>query len=120
VTISACLAGCLVPGAGHLILRRSGRGLLLLAAIGSMFAAGVVMDARLEFYWAWDDPLASIVSLAQVGVGLPYLAARWMGYLAGDVRSATFDYGNTFTAAAGLLNLLVVLDAYDVGSGFKS
>jgi uncharacterized protein DUF6677 len=31
----------------------------------------------------------------------------------------TFEYGNTFTAVAGLLNILVILDAYDTALGRK-
>ena len=31
----------------------------------------------------------------------------------------TFEYGNTFTAVAGLLNILVILDAYDTARGLK-
>jgi hypothetical protein len=43
---------------------------------------------------------------------------RVLGYT-GDVKSVTFEYGNTFTAVAGLLNILVVLDAYDTALGRK-
>ena len=31
----------------------------------------------------------------------------------------TYEYGNTFTAVAGLLNILVILDAYDTARGRK-
>ena len=65
-----------------------------------------------------DDLLASLFSLAQMAIGVPYLVARVLGY-EGDVRSVTFEYGNTFTAVAGLLNILVVLDAYDTAVGRK-
>jgi len=53
-----------------------------------------------------------------MAIGLPYLAARGLGF-DGDVRSVTFEYGNTFTAVAGLLNILVILDAYDTALGRK-
>jgi hypothetical protein len=43
-----------------------------------------------------------------------------LGYEAGNVTSVTFEYGNTFTAVAGLLNILVMLDAYDVAVGRKA
>jgi hypothetical protein len=33
--------------------------------------------------------------------------------------AASFEYGNTFTIASGLLNMLVCLDAYDVALGRK-
>ena len=114
----ACVFAWLVPGAGHLYLRRTGKGLLLLAAIGALFVLGVAMDSRLEMNLGLDDLLASFFSLAQMAIGLPYFVARTLGY-AGDVRSVTFEYGNTFTAVAGLLNILVVLDCYDTAMGYK-
>jgi hypothetical protein len=79
---------------------------------------GVAMDSRLEMSLGLDDLLASLFSLAQMAIGLPYFVARSLGF-EGDVRSVTFEYGNTFTAVAGLLNILVVLDAYDTAVGRK-
>ena len=35
----------------------------------------------------------------------------------GDGDGVTYEYGNTFLIAAGLLNMLVMLDAYDVATG---
>jgi hypothetical protein len=118
--VSACLLAWLVPGAGHLYLRRTRKGLVFLGAIGALFVLGLAMDSRLEMTVGLDDILASLFSLAQMAIGLPYLAARLLGYEAGSVTSVTFEYGNTFTAVAGLLNILVVLDAYDVAVGRKA
>ena len=117
--LPACLLGWLVPGAGHLLLRRTSRGLVFLGAILALFALGVAMDSRLEVNLGFDDLLASLFSIAQMAVGAPYFVARALGFEMGDVRSVTFEYGNTFTAVAGLLNILVVLDAYDVALGRK-
>ena len=116
--VPACLLAWLVPGAGHLYLGRLNRGLLLLGALGTLFVLGVAMDARLQMSLGLDDILASLFSLAQMAIGLPYLVARGLGF-DGDVRSVTFEYGNTFTAVAGLLNILVILDAYDTALGRK-
>ena len=33
------------------------------------------------------------------------------------MRAVTYEYGNAFLIVAGLLNLLVVIDAYDVAHG---
>jgi len=118
--VPACLLACLVPGAGHLYLRRTGKGLMLLGCIVALFALGVVMDARLEIHFGMEDLLASLFGLAQMAVGIPYVIARAMGYEAGIVTSVTYEYGNTFTAVGGLLNILVVLDAYDIAVGRKN
>jgi hypothetical protein len=116
--LPAVVFAWLVPGAGHLYLRRRGKALLFFLAIGALFALGVAMDSRLEMTLTLDDLLASLFSLAQMAAGLPYFLARMLGYQ-GDVRSVTFEYGNTFTAVAGLLNILVILDAYDTALGRK-
>ena len=35
------------------------------------------------------------------------------------MTAASYEYGNTFLIVAGLLNMLVVLDAYDIALGRK-
>lgn len=119
--VPACLLAALVPGAGHLYLRRTSKGLVLLGCIASMFALGVVMDARLQVQLGMEDILASLFSVAQMAVGVPYVVAKALGYGADPslVKSVTYEYGNTFTAVGGLLNILVVLDAYDTAVGRK-
>jgi hypothetical protein len=116
----AAILGWLLPGAGHLYLGRRERGVAFLVGIGALFTLGVAMQARLAIYVGWDDPLATLTSFAQVAAGLPYVLARGLGFSLGEVRAVTFEYGNTFTAVAGLLNSLVALDAYDIAVGRKS
>jgi hypothetical protein len=117
--IPACLFAWLVPGAGHLYLGRVGKGLAFLGAIGALFILGVAMDAGLQMHLGFDDPLAFLRSLAQMALGVPYFLARALGFEAGQVTSVTYEYGNTFTEVGGLLNILVILDAYDVALGRK-
>jgi hypothetical protein len=110
----------LLPGAGHFYLGRSRKGLVLLAAIGGLFVLGVALGARLQMYFGLDDPLALLRSLAQVGMGAPYFAARWLGFEAGRITAVTHEYGNTFSEVGGLLNVLAILDAHDTALGRKS
>jgi len=117
--LPACLFAWLVPGAGHLYLGRVGKGLVFLGCIGALFVLGVAMDAGLQMHLGFDDPLAFLRSLAQMALGAPYFLARAMGFEAGRVTSVTYEYGNTFTEVGGLLNILVILDAYDVAVGRK-
>lgn len=117
---AACLIGWLLPGAGHLYLGRVGKGLVFLVAIGAMFAIGLTMDARLQTHFGLDDPLAFLWSLAQMAVGLPYFIVRLLGRGAGQITSPVYEYGNTFTAVGGLLNIMVVLDAFDTAMGRKA
>lgn len=107
------------PGLGHLYLRRRGKGLVLMSALLALFVLGVAMHSRLQLHLGLEDPLALLFSLAQMGVGAPYVLARMLGYEAGLVTSPSYEYGNTFTAVAGLLNVLVLLDAVDTARGRK-
>jgi hypothetical protein len=109
-----------MPGAGHLYLGKRAKGLIFLFCISALFVLGVGMQSRLQLYLAFDDPLALIVSLAQMATGLPYLVARALGKDIGQVTAVTYEYGTTFTAVAGLLNILVILDAHDTALGHKS
>lgn len=115
----ACILGWLVPGAGHVLLGRVGRGLFLGAALLALFVLGIAMDARLQMYLGFDDPLSFLRSLAQMAIGLPYFVARGLGFEAGSVKAVTHEYGNTFTEVSGLLNVLVILDAHDIAVGRK-
>ncbi len=56
---------------------------------------------------------------ADLGIGAPYFVARAIGAGAGRVIAVTFEYGNTFSIVAGLLNTLVVIDAFDIRLGRK-
>jgi hypothetical protein len=123
-TLAAGLLAWVWPGLGHLFLGRRGKGLILMGAILALFVLGVAMDSRLAINAGLEDPLALLFSLAQMGIGAPYVLARYLGFGGhGDVmeimKSPTYEYGNTFTAVAGLLNILVILDALDTARGRK-
>jgi hypothetical protein len=118
-TAAAGLLAWVWPGLGHLFLGRRGKGLVLMGSILALFGLGVAMDSRLQLHLGLEDPLALLFSLAQMGAGAPYVFARLMGYEAGVVTSPAYEYGNTFTAVAGLLNILVILDALDTARGVR-
>ena len=65
------------------------------------------------------QPLVALAAIADLGIGCPYFVARLMGVGRGDVVVITYEYGNTFMIVAGLLNALVVFDAFDVAEGRK-
>jgi hypothetical protein len=118
-TLAAGLLAWVFPGLGHLFLGRRGKGLVLMGSILALFVLGVMMDSRLQLHLGLEDPLALLFSAAQMGIGAPYVIARLLGFEAGLVTSPTYEYGNTFTAVAGLLNILVVLDALDTARGVR-
>ena len=83
-----------------------------------MFAIGLWLNGRL-FPFEISQPLVALAAFASLGNGLPYFAAMMLGLGKGVVTAATYEYGNTFVIVAGLLNMLVVLDAYDIALGRK-
>ena len=113
-----CLASWAVPGVGHLWLGRRSKGIVFLVALPVMFAVGLALRGRL-FPFELSDPLVCLAALADVSIGITYFVATSLGYGAGDVRALTYEYGNAFLIVAGLLNLLVMIDAYDVAVGRK-
>ena len=113
-----CAAAWAVPGAGHLLLGRRRTGLILLAALPLMFAAGLWLDGRL-FPFEAGQPLVLLMALADLGIGMPYVVAAALGLGDGRVVAPTYEHGNTFLIVAGLLNLLVMLDAGDIARGRK-
>jgi len=113
-----CLASWAIPGAGHLWLGRRSKGLIFLVALPVMFAIGLGLHGRL-FPFDLSEPLVALAAVADVGIGLTYFIAAALGFGTGDVRAITYEYGNAFLIVAGLLNLLVVIDAYDVAMGRK-
>ncbi len=116
--VVVCVAAWLVPGLGHLLLGRREKGLIFLITLPLMFACGLWLQGRL-FPFDWSQPLVGLAAVADLGMGAAYFVARAMNAGAGAVVAITFEYGNTFTIVAGLLNMLVVLDAFDVAQGRK-
>jgi uncharacterized protein DUF6677 len=108
----------LVPGAGHLWQGRRQKGLIFLVALPLMFVIGLALHGRL-FPLELSDPLVFLGAIADRGVGLPYFIATLMDQGAGIVTKVSYEYGNTFLMTAGLLNFLVILDAFDIAMGRK-
>lgn len=112
------LGAWLVPGAGHLWLRRRAKGLVFLVALTAMFAIGLALQGRL-FPFDGSQPLVFLAAVADVAVGLPYVVAWAFGLGQGQVAAAAYEYANAFLIVAGLLNMLIVLDVYDTAVGRK-
>jgi hypothetical protein len=109
-------AAWLVPGLGHLLLGRRARALLFAVLVFGALAIGVALRGPLMFFEG--GVIGKLVTLASMGVGLPYFVLR-LGDYQGDVLAIGFEYGKAFVATAGLMNLLLVLDAWDIACGRK-
>jgi hypothetical protein len=113
-----CIAAWLIPGAGHLWAGRRLKGLVFLLTLPVMFSVGLLLQGRI-FPFEPGQPLVALASLADLGIGATYFVARALGHGGGNVVAATYEYGNAFLIVAGLLNMLVVIDAWDIALGRK-
>lgn len=114
--------GWLVPGGGHLYLKRWSRGGLLLFAILGMFAFGLMMRGKM-FEPADGDLFTVLLQyggyLFNIANGASYFLATWLGYSQPELPGAVADYGTKFLVCAGLLNILAIADAYEIATGRK-
>ncbi|MGB7758220.1 MAG: DUF6677 family protein [Bryobacteraceae bacterium] len=119
----AVALGWLVPGGGHLLLKRTGRGVLLLVAITAMFLCGLMMRGTM-FTPQGEDLLSVLINwggwVGDACGGILYLMSIWLGYAQPDVPGQVHDYGTKFLVTAGLLNLLAMVDAFEIARGRKS
>jgi hypothetical protein len=120
--IVVCVAALVLPGLGHLLLRRYARGALIGLGIIAMFLLGFLMEGHLYFPVA-GEWLTWFFSFLDTGIGLAYFVclAADIGFKIDPTQAAkiTFEYGNTFLMVAGALNMLATLDAYDIAVGRK-
>lgn len=114
--------GWLVPGGGHFLLKRSGRGGLILFSVASMFLLGLMMRGAM-FQPQTGDILTTIIYcggfIGDLASGLLYLLAIWFGYNQPDAAGHVHDYGTKFLVAAGLLNILGMVDAFEIATKKK-
>jgi hypothetical protein len=112
------IAGWLIPGAGHFLLRKWERGALLSASILGMFVLGIAMQGKL---FANAHDILDMLGLAgDLGTGLLYFVSRALGLGADQVMVTTADYGTRFIVVAGLLNVIAAVDAHNLRTGRKS
>jgi hypothetical protein len=116
--IGACVAAALVPGLGHALLKKWDRALVFLVSIVLLFVLGLEMQAKL-FGPDFSDLFSILKFTADAGSGLLYWLPWLRGVGVGEPSAYTFDFGNVFVYAAGLLNMLVVVDAFDIAMGRK-
>jgi hypothetical protein len=113
------IAGWIVPGLGHLLLWRWGRALVLFGAVGGLAIAGLLLKGNV-FPPHSDDPFGTLGFLADAGAGVFYYFAHLIEANGADLSRAAGEYGTRLFAAAGIVNLLTALDAYEIASGRRN
>ena len=114
-----CAVAWLVPGGGHFMLGQNRKAAIFFVILTFMYVLGLSAGGRL-FPIQLSDPLVFLAALAEWAIALPRVVAAVASAGQGDVVAASYEYGNTFVITAGLLNALVMLDAYDVAVGRKA
>ena len=124
----------LIPGLGHWLLGKRLRAGVFASVIVASFITGILLDGELAVPQS-NSPLSWFFTFGCLGNGALYLVRLMAlngldgvlgssfpyGLLGGgDPVAAGFFYGKTFLYTAGLMNLLVVLDVYDIARGEKS
>ena len=120
--LTPVVLGWLIPGGGHLYLKRRLHGGLLMFSVAGMFLFGLMMRGRM-FTPESDTAFNMIITyggyIGDLASGLLYFLASWLGYEEPYLASPVADYGTKFLVCAGLLNILAMVDAYEIAVGEK-
>jgi hypothetical protein len=111
--VTLCIAAWLIPGLGHWMLKKKWRALILFLAIMGMFVLGLLMQGTF-FAFASPSYLERLGYLGELCAGLAMPVAKFFGYSGGNPFFISADYGTAYLVSAGMLNVLTILDAYDI------
>jgi len=117
-TFMVCVGGAFIPGLGHALLGKWDRAIVFFGSIAIMVMLGIQMQGRL-FNPDFGDFFSTLKFIADAGSGLLYWIPWLRGLGTGDPTTYTYDYANVFIYVAGLLNMLVIVDAFDIALGRK-
>jgi hypothetical protein len=113
------VVGWLIPGAGHFLVGKWVRALLLFAAVVTMYAVGLGLAGEI-YAPNTGDLLAMLGFVGQLGTGLLYAVARLFGWGASSMVNTLADYGTKFLVVGGLLNIIAAVDAHSLANGRKA
>lgn len=116
--VVAMAAAWLVPGLGHIYLKRYLRGIAFFVLVVVSVIIGCRLDGNL-YTPMRGQPLTLLATLGAMGTGFPYFLLRYGLQYQGDIMGASYEYGTAFLLTAGLMNWLLVLDAFDIVRGKK-
>jgi len=117
--VATLLAAWLVPGSGHLMLGKVRRAVIFFSIAMAAITIGCLLEGNL-YRVLPNQPLTILATLGSMGMGAPYFILRYIFGYQGNVVAAGFEYGSAFLLTAGLMNLLLVLDAWDIVRGRKA
>jgi hypothetical protein len=117
------LLAWLVPGLGHFLLGRKGRAVIIFCVVIVSFSVGLAMHGPMFQPSGIGDILTRLIEAAgfvgDIAAGAIYFIAVGLGYWPPDQPTHTADYGSKFLVAAGVLNVLAIVDAYEIATRQK-
>jgi hypothetical protein len=113
ISVLAPAVGWLIPGAGHMIQKRWGRGLLLMISVVAMFVLGILMEGKV-YAFNTGDILDMLGFVGDLGAGALYFVTRSLDIGRGAINLATADYGTKYIIVSGLLNIISAVDAHEI------
>ena len=116
--VVAVLSAWLLPGLGHVYLKQRLRGLAFFVLVIASLLVGCRLEGNL-YTPTPGQPLTYLATLGSMGMGFPYFLLRYGIRYQGNIRGAGYEYGTAFLLTAGLMNWLLVLDAFDIIRGKK-
>ncbi len=133
----AALLAWLIPGAGHFYQRRYFKSAVFSISIFSCFILGMLMAGGRCVYASWNETEKRWQYVLQAGIGLPAMPAAVQAWRAragerplwsesfmtaprstreiddwNRLTASGFDMGTLYTMIAGLLNIMVIFDAF--------
>lgn len=119
LAIVVALVAWFLPGFGHLLLRRWGRGVVFFVVVSALALSGLLLRGHV-FSLEVKDAFEVLGVLSNLGAGAYYFLSRYLETAGPDVSRAAGDFGTRFFATAGVLNFLCVIDAHSIAMGRKS
>lgn len=116
VAPAVLITGWIVPGMGHALQRRWGRALGFFLAVGGLAITGYWLRGEV-FRPRTHESFGTLGFLADAAAGGFYFMAHFVEKAGPDISRATGNYGTRFVAAAGLVNLIAVIDAMETVIG---
>lgn len=117
------IAAWLIPGGGHFLLKKTGRGALIFGSVVLMFFFGLFMRGMMFTPEKGVDYLTSLINyggfVCNLAAGMLYILASIFGYAQPDMAGDVHDYGTKFLVTAGLLNILAMVDAWEIATKKK-
>ena len=113
-----CIIAWLLPGSGHWLLGKKSRAAIIFCMVAASYATGLLMRGPFFEPTSAGDLLSRLIQylgfVGDLASGLFYFIASWLGYGPPPSAGHNADYGSKFLVCAGLLNILAIVDAYEI------